>query len=99
MSIDKKLKDAGMLNANGKHTPFPNNTEYHTTTSDDIELPDTVEKFWKLVGDLPYIADSTRPDIVYVVGRLGTAMSKPTVRHWNIMKEVLRSIEKTRNFG
>lgn len=88
-----------MLHCNGKHTPFPSNTEYHKSDSADTELPDNMPRYWQLVGDLRYIADSTRRDIAYVVGRLAAAITKPTVRRWNIMKATLRYLRKTRNFG
>lgn len=97
--IDKTLKGAGMLNCNGKRTPFPADTPYHAPDNDDDHLPDTVDLYRKLVGELRYIADSTRPDITFVTGRLGAAMDNPTVRHWNIMKATLRYLRHTRNYG
>lgn len=87
--IDKTLNDAGMLRANGKHTPYPNNTSYHPPTPQDIELPERQENYMQLVGDLRYIADCTRPDLAYIFGLLGAALSRPTVRHWNMLKATL----------
>lgn len=51
-SIDKTLKDASMLHANGKHTPFSTNTEYHATNEEDKQLPETEDNYRQLVGDL-----------------------------------------------
>lgn len=51
------------------------------------------------MGDVRYIADSTRPDITFVFGRLRAAMATPTVSHWNVMKETLVYLHKTRNHG
>lgn len=79
--IDKTLKHAGMLNCNGRHMPYPANTQYHVPDEEDVHKPETVPLYRKIVGDLRYIADSTRPDITFVVGRLGSAMESPTVSH------------------
>lgn len=53
----------------------------------------------KLVGDLQYIADCTRSDISYAVGRLVAVLAEPTVRHWTILKATLIYLRKTRNYG
>lgn len=97
--IDQTLQHANMINANGKSTPFPSDMEYHAPNKEDTYVPETLYKCRQLVGDLRYIADSTRPDIGFVVGRLGTAMGQPTIRHWKIMNATLRYLKKTRNFG
>lgn len=97
--IDKTLQDADMLMANGKHTPYPTNESYHPPSTEDTEQPETRDKYMQIIGDIRYIADSTRPDLAYVAGRLGAAMSRPTTRHWRIMIATLRYLKKTRNYG
>lgn len=78
---DKTLKEACLIHCNGKNTPYPPDTQYHAQDDEEEILLDTVALYRKLVGDLRYIADSTRPDVSYVTGRLGAAMVKPTIRH------------------
>lgn len=72
--------------------------EYHELNDDDHFLPETIDLYRKLVGDVRYIADSTRPDIAFVAGRLGAASAKPTERHWRLMKAALRYLKRTRNY-
>lgn len=43
------------------------------------------------------MADCTRPDISYVVRRLGAAATKQTTRHWNILKVTMRYLVGTRD--
>lgn len=62
-------------------------------------MPKTIDLYRKLVRDVRYIADSTRPDLAFVVGRLLAASASPTERHWHIMKSTLRYLKRTRNFG
>lgn len=86
-----------MLQADGKRPPYPSQTEYHAPPKENTHLPDTAGKYRKLVGDLRYIADSTRPDVAYVVGRLGAAFSNPIDIHCNFMKATLAYL-KNRNY-
>lgn len=84
LEVDKTLDHSNMIGCNGKHTPFRSNKDYHEPTSEATALPDTIPLDRKLVGDLRCIADSTRPDITFVLGWLGAAMAQPTARQWNI---------------
>lgn len=97
--IDQKLQDAGLLDANVKSTPYPSNIEYHGPPQDYIPAMDTINKYRRLIGELRYIADSTRPDIAYVVGRLGAALAGANERHWTILKATLHYLKIKRNYG
>lgn len=88
-----------MLHLNRKSTPYPKGEEYHPLTEENKKQLDTKEKYMQLISDLRYIADSTRPDISYVAGRLGTAMESRTVRHLCMVKASIRYLQHTRNFG
>ena len=97
--IDKTLADTGLTNANGKSTPYPHGHLYHPPNMDDTPFPDVENKFMQLVGDLRYLANLTRPDLSFVVGRLGAAMANPTTRHWSIMESTLRYLARTYDYG
>jgi hypothetical protein len=51
------------------------------------------------IGALMYLANSTRPDIAFAVNLLARHSAKPTKRHWEGVKTVLRYLNGTRNLG
>lgn len=97
--IGKTLQDDDVMNANGRQTPYLPNIEYLPPTPDETFVVDTKQKYKQLVGDFRYIADCTRPEISYFVGRPGAALTTPTTRYWRILKAALKYIAKTRNYG
>jgi hypothetical protein len=46
-----------------------------------------------------YLANNTRPDIVFSVNVLARYSSDPTRRHWNKIKHVLHYLCETRDMG
>lgn len=97
--IDETLQDGNRVNANGKHSQYPTDIDYHAPTEADTNLPDTTFKYKQIVGDLRNIVDCTRHDLTYVVGRMGVGLAEPTVRHWRILKSTLRYLARTRSYG
>jgi hypothetical protein len=51
------------------------------------------------IGALMYLANNTRPDIVFSINVLARYSSDPTRRHWNGIKHVLRYLCGTRDMG
>lgn len=51
------------------------------------------------MGELRYIANSTRPDITFIVNRLAAATHNRTKRHWLHLKRLMRYLAGTRNDG
>jgi len=51
------------------------------------------------IGALMYLANSTRPDIVFAVNLLARHSAAPTKRHWIGVKTVLRYLNGTRDLG
>jgi hypothetical protein len=51
------------------------------------------------VGALMYLANSTRPDIVFAVNLRARHSAEPTKRYWVGVKTVLRYLNDTRNLG
>ncbi|XP_069145705.1 secreted RxLR effector protein 161-like [Solanum lycopersicum] len=47
------------------------------------------------IGALMYLANTTRPDIAFVVNLLARYSSAPTRRHWNGIKHILRYLKGT----
>jgi len=52
-----------------------------------------------LIGSLRYLADSTRPDIAFIVGYLGRSAHKPTTHDWQAGLRVLRYLKGTLTTG
>lgn len=78
-----------MSNANSKITPYLDKAKYHAPEEHETDLEHTAPKYKKIVGELRYLVDCNRPDTTFMVGRLGSAASKPTIRHWNIMRAIM----------
>lgn len=53
----------------------------------------------EMVGSIMYLANQTRPDIAFAVGRLARRMATPTEGDWQAAKGVLRYLNGTRNMG
>ena len=51
------------------------------------------------IGALMYLANYTRPDIVFSVKLLARYSSTPTKRHWNEIKHILRYFPGTCDMG
>ena len=88
-----------MSDANGKTTPHVAGTKYHGPTCDDKPVTHLRDTYQRILGQLRYIADSTRPDIVFYVNKLAHATHEPTKRHWLIMKNLLRYLKETKHDG
>src|SRR5712671_6170731 len=55
--------------------------------------------YQSLIGSLIYLANATRPDIAYAVGRLASFMDCYEQDHWNAAIRVLRYLKGTRSLG
>jgi len=51
------------------------------------------------IGALNYLANSTRPDISFAVNLLARHSLKPTKRHWNGIKQIMRYLRGTEDYG
>ncbi|XP_070028712.1 secreted RxLR effector protein 161-like [Nicotiana sylvestris] len=51
------------------------------------------------IGALMYLANTTRPDITFLVNVLARYSSPPTMRHWNGIKHILRYLKGTIDMG
>jgi hypothetical protein len=51
------------------------------------------------IGALMYLANNTRPDIVFTVNYLTRHSIAPTMRHWSGIKNILRYLNSTIDFG
>jgi hypothetical protein len=55
--------------------------------------------FARLLGELQYVATTTRPDITYAVNRLASYTANPSLQHTTALKRILRYLSGTRSYA
>ena len=88
-----------MTACNGKHTPYVDGGTLHPPNPNDKPATISAKQYQQILGEVRYIADSTRPDIYYAAKRLASAAKEPTQRHWMGLKSLLRYLKATKNHG
>jgi hypothetical protein len=97
--IDKVIKKFGQGNASPVYTPMESSIEISVnncpvTPEDKADMANV--PYCELIGSLQYIAQGTRPDICYAVGRLAKFMANPGRKHWNAGICMLHYLKTTR---
>lgn len=62
-------------------------------------LPSQATAFRKILGEIRYITDRTRPDIAYATNRLTQHMKHPQSHHWHALKTLFRYGKRTQTHG
>lgn len=100
--INDLLKKFNMNSAKTVSTPIESNTKI----TKDLEPKDDEERkqmknrpYRELVGGLIYLANATRPDIVYAANTLSRFCSDPGEEHWRLAKRVLQYLKGTKTYG
>lgn len=91
----KVLEKAGLWNCNV--TKCPMEQKLQLDRDEDGQMVDTTE-YRSIVGSLRYLTH-TRPDITYAVGVVSRFMERPTVKHQQAVKHILRYVKGTVNHG
>jgi hypothetical protein len=52
-----------------------------------------------IIGILSFLADRSRPDLMFSIRKLSQFSDNPSSEHWNSIKHVLRYLSNTRDFG
>jgi hypothetical protein len=76
------------MDPNGKLGPNPEDNE-----------PNCSNSYVRLLGELQYISNSTRPDIGYAVNKLATYTTNPSLKHYGALKRILRYLAGTKTLG
>jgi hypothetical protein len=96
--IDRVLEHFGQKDAHPTDTPMVQGVRIerpdHSCEHSDKSIP-----YQELVGSLMYIANATRPDIVFAIGRLASVMDCYTTEHWKAAICVLCYLKGTRNLS
>jgi len=95
--IQALLDKYQMNDANIRSTPLPHKANFDLTTT---PLPPHQRKEYEsIIGSLRYLADSTRLDIAYAIGKLAQFTHQPQRHHFEMLKHVLRYLKGTKDHG
>ena len=96
-SIKKILERQGLDTASPVLMPL--NPNIKIVSNPDGNKGDCSNSFAQLLGELQYIAISTRPDIAFAVNRLASYTANPSMQHVIAVKQILRYLSGTRTYG
>jgi len=91
----KILEQAGMKGCNPCHVPMENRLKL---SKNDKSPSVDKTKYRSIIGSLRYLVN-TRPDIAYAVGFVSRYMEDPKASHWAAVKQILRYLSGTVNYG
>ncbi|MBW0544591.1 hypothetical protein O181_084306, partial [Austropuccinia psidii MF-1] len=94
--IKRLLHDNDMSESKGVKTPC--NGNFHTEIDNEGEVV-AITSFQQAIGSLNYLAQHTRPDIMFTVNQLSRYSVKPTVKHWTMIKHLMRYLKATSNYS
>ncbi|CAH9146107.1 unnamed protein product [Cuscuta epithymum] len=89
------LECAGMSGCNSCHTPME--SRLRLSKQDESAAVDAT-LYRSVMGSLRYLVH-TRPDLAYAVAFASRFMEAPTIQHWAVVKQILRYIQGTLNYG
>lgn len=75
------------------------NTKYITSADHYSASEMSKTKYRRLIGNLLYISQHTRPDITYGVNYLSRFQNNPTEEHYAGVKRIIRYLAGTPNYG
>lgn len=99
--INDTLEEMKMTDAKPKFTPIQTGMNLSVDETSDYtgNLNEFIRQYRKIIGKLLWIALCTRPDIQESVSKLAGALHRPSVRHWEAAKRVLRYLKATKHKG
>ncbi len=95
--IETILESEGMQRANPVAMPLdPNET---LVPNPDGNEGSRSNSYARLLGELQFLANATRPDIAYAVNRLASYTANPSMQHTSALKRILRYLAGTKAYG
>ena len=92
--INAILSRENMDNCNAVSTPLdPNVALVPNPEANEINRSND---FARLLGELQYISNASRPDITYMVNRLASYTGNPSLQHYMALKRILQYLNGTR---
>lgn len=97
---ERLLKRFGMESCNPTRLPLPTNVDLAPRQSHETPLsPEARHTFRAIVGGVSYLAQCTRPDLIFSISALARSLHAPCSRHLSIAKRILRYIRGTMTYG
>ena len=93
--IKSILKKEGLKRANPVGMPLDPNTPLEPNPEGNEENRSNL--FARLLGELQFIVNATRPDIAYAVNRLASYTTNPSLQHVGVLKCILRYLKGTKD--
>ena len=95
--LESILQKEGMDRANPVGMLLEHNTKFEPNP--DGNVGSRSNSYARLMGELQFIANATRPDIAYAVSKLSSYTANPSMQHVTMLKRVLRYLSGTRLYG
>ena len=95
--IESILKKEGLEQANPVAMPLDPNSPLEPNPEGNVGNHSNL--FARLLGELQFIANTTRPNIAYAVNRLVSYTANPSLQHVGVLKRILRYLSSTRTHG
>ena len=95
--IENILKRKGMEDANSVSMPMDPNDKIKPNP--DGNEGSRSNSYAKLLGELQFLTNATRPDIAYAVNKLSAYTANPSLQHMGAVKRILRYLKGTKNLA
>jgi len=95
--VENILAKEGLEGANQVSTPLDPNMAL--VPNPDRNKGNQSNSYVRLLGELQFLANMTRPDITFVVNRLALYTANPSIHHITALKRVLQYLAGTKSYG
>ena len=94
--LESILRKEGMDNANTVGMLLDPNIVLEPNLDGDVS--NRSNSYARLIGELQFLANATRPDITYAISQLLSYTANPTMQHVTALKRVLRYLSGTKTY-
>ena len=95
--VENILRREGMLDANPVSMPMDPNEKINSNPEGNEGSRSNA--YAKLLGELQFLSNATRPDISFAVNKLSAYTANPSPQHAGAVKRILRYLKGTKNLG
>ncbi len=95
--LESILQKEQMDNVNAVGMPLDPNIVLELNPDGDVG--DQCNSYVRLIGELQFLANATRPDITYTISQLSAYTTNPMMQHVTALKCVLRYLSGTRSYA